>query len=115
MRCDASSHCPCVILTLGNGIQAHLSAKYEPLHDELMTGLSISRHGDLYPIDEDVLKLVAQTFPATIQVGPRQLTLCTSVLQALQSSLWSLLIPQGWIPPELLPIPVQEFDIKVSD
>lgn len=114
MRCDSSSICPCVIVTLGNGIQAHLSAKYDPLHEELISWLSISRRGDLYPIDEDVLKLVAQTSPATIQVGPRQLTLCTSVLQALQSSLWSLLIPQGWIPPELLPIPVQEFDAEVS-
>lgn len=115
MRCDAISNCPCVILTLGNGIQAHLSAKYDPLQDELISGLSIARHGDLYLIDEDVLKLVAQSSPATIQVGPRQLTLCTSVLQALQSSLWSLLIPQGWIPPELRPTPGQNVDTEVSE
>ena len=114
MRCDASSTCPCVILTLGFGIQAHLSAKYDSQLDVLSAGLSISRHGTLYPVEVDVLTLVAKSSPEIIQVGPRSLTLCTSVLQALQSSLWTLLIPQGWIPPELRPAPVPECDVEVT-
>lgn len=105
MRCDANSKCPCVILILGQGLHAHLSAKYEPATGVLSNSLAIAWHGTLHETDVDVSVLLRQASPVIVKAGPRSIEFMQSMLQALESALWGLLIPQGWLPDALIPAP----------